>query len=224
MTTAELLEGCQFWSGRPSTDAQMTPAKWYTLLTYAQKHWTNAIASKFPQILYGAPVLLESDDNGETFRLPLVSSAEVFPIGLAEVRASRGGTLLTLGPEFANVDLTPEGTKLRVPHGKTRSFPDGPYMRYVSPAGVINGSTEPTLPAIAHPLLVFHACWLWAARPPQPTDPGFFKQLEQTAWLGDPHLDGDDGIAGALASQYLGQDGAPDGDDSGAWWASADLR
>lgn len=223
--TADLLSRCQLHSGRPSTDQAMTDTRWYSFLTEAQDHWTRVIASHYPEAMYGAPVKMETDDSGATYRLPLSGSDEVFPLGIAEVRASRNGRLLRIGAEFEeNVDFTAEGTKLRVPHGKTRTFSDGPYIRYVAEPGVIDASTEPTLkPVFARILLVYHACWLWASRPPHAADPEAFLALEQRAWNGaHPDVEGDFGISGALALQYLIQDGDMEMDQE-TWWHSRDL-
>lgn len=221
-TTAELLSLCQLLSGRPATDADMTAAKWYALLTLGQQHWTNVLATHYPEAAYGAPVQLVSDDSGATYRLPLVDDAEVFPMGLFELRARRNGPVLTVGAEFDDVDFTLEGTKLRVPHGKTRTFSDGPWIRYAAPPGAIDEDTEPTLkPVQARPLIAYHALWLWASRPPQPADPGFFAAMEQKAWSGDPEIPGDYGLEGALATQYLPAQPVELGD---AWWRNAGFR
>ena len=224
---ADLLANyCQLLSGRPANDQAMTPARWYALMTQGQDYVFHMIAGFCPESMVEAPVLLESDDGGHTYRLPLdADEQEVFPVGLAEVRARRNGQLLSLGPEWQDgVDLTPEGTKLRVPHGRARTFADGPYMRYSAPPGIIDATTEVTLkPKLARPLIAYHALYLWASRPPNPADPQYYLTMFQKAWSGDPLIPGDLGIMGVLAQQYLGQDGSADADAGGAWWMSPDL-
>lgn len=222
---ADLLARCQLLSGRPANDQSMTPARWYLLMTEAQDYVFNLIAGFCPEAMYGAPVLLQSDDGGYTYRLPLDPAGDqVFPVGLAEVRARRAGQLLTLGPEWQDgVDLTPEGNLLRVPGGRSHVFSGGPYIRYAASPGVVNDTTDVTLvPKLARILIAYHALYLWASRPPNPADPQYYLTMFQKAWCGDPLMPGDNGIMGVLASQYLGQDGGEDAGD-GVWWHSSDF-
>jgi hypothetical protein len=221
-TTAELLADCRFLARRPTLDNEMDPTDWYRLLTIAQRHYYNLFGAHFPGLLYGAPVKLTTSDDGETYDFVDAQSNAITPIGAVEIRASRNGHLLTPGPEFdAATDFVIEGTKIRIPNGKTRTFADGPYARYIAPPSDIAENVEPSLvPDFARDVLPPRACAIWATRGGS-RDPTPYMAEEQKRWSGDPLTPGDFGLMGALKKQYFASMIASPGVIY--WWRSPDL-
>lgn len=196
---------------RPSSDLGMSDTIWYQFLTTGQAKWFEIIAAHAPHVLYAAPELLTTADSGATYTF----ASTPFPGGSIELRASRSGQVLSIGPEWDDsVDFTWEGDKLRVPGGRTRTFSGGPYARYIAAPSAIDASTEPTLkPPAARRLIVFDACAQAAVRMGS-HDPAVFRDMEQRAAWGDPHSPGDVGIVGSLKTQVF--PGVP----ADRWWLS----
>jgi hypothetical protein len=197
--SADLLARCKTMAQRPSTDESMPDATWYQFLSDAQDHWYGVFATHVPWILMGAPTLLESSDSNETYDIP---TGDGTPLAI-EVYSAKDGYPLKVCPYWDSPggDYVWEGTSIRFPAGKTRSFTSGPYARYIAQPAVISAASEPTLaPNWTRKLLVFHALGMWATiggkRDPKP-----FEKLEQKAWSGDPSFAGDMGILGALKLQ-----------------------
>jgi hypothetical protein len=221
-TSAELLAGFKFMAMRPGTDESIADADIYTLLEEGQKHAFITISTHVPEVLYGAPTKLTTTDGGATYTFP----SAVFPFGSVEIRASRNGSVLVPGAEWSNADFVWEGDQIRIPNGRTRTFSDGPYARYIAPPGVLNGSNQPTLkPPMARSMILYYALYLWAERGGgmNQVDPNRFLGLYQSVWAGDPRIPGDMGILGMLKRQGYGQ-GLSSIVSENPWWrASADL-
>lgn len=203
-TTAELLAGFDFYAMRPDTDESITDVQKYVLLSQGQEKVYELLAAHVPEVLYGAPTLLTTADGGYTYTFPTA----VFPYGAVEIRASRNGQLLIPGTEFSTADYTWEGDSIRIPNGKTRTFADGPYGRWISSPTDIAAAQEPTLsPATARPLILFYALYLWAERGGgmNQVDPNRFLGIYQSLWSGDPRIPGDAGILAMLKRQGYGQ-------------------
>lgn len=168
----------------------------------------------------GAPTLMTTSDSGETYQF----ASSVFGIGGVEIRSSRNGDLLRAGPEWdAGADYTPEGSQIRIPNGKTKTWSDGPYARYISPPGDIAAATEPTLtPAFARVLILYYGLYLWANRGGGIRDPNHWLGLYQNALSGDPRVPGDVGVIGTLKKQYFAS-GVAAVPAEQAWWRSHDL-
>jgi hypothetical protein len=218
-TSVQMLARCKFMARRPASDAEVSDAQWYLLLSQAQEHWYQVFATMFPEVLYGAPTIMETSDN-KVFTF----ASSVFPIGEVEIRASRTGELLVPGPEFdENTDFTPEGSQIRLPSNSTRSFPDGaPYARYITPPSDIDGDNEPTLaPAFARILIVDEALILFSERGGGQRDPAIYRAMKQRHWSGDPAIAGDTGILETLNGQYYG--GGSGAAGSAHWWRGPDL-
>ena len=197
--SADLLARCKALAQRPSTDESMPDATWYQFLSDAQDHWYGVFATHVPWILMGAPTLLTSSDSNETYD---VASGDGTPLAI-EVYSAKDGYPLKVCPYWDSPggDYVWEGTKIRFPAGKTRSFTSGPYARYIAQPDVISAAVEPTLaPNWTRKLLVYDAVAMWATiggkRDPKP-----FRTLSQHAWSGDPSAAGDMGIMGALKLQ-----------------------
>jgi hypothetical protein len=217
--SADLLSRCKALAQRPATDEDMSDAQWYIFLEEAQTYWIGQLAAHCPEVMYGAPELMTSSDGGYTY------TVANYPLGHMEIRASRNGALLRPGPEWDDAaDYTQEGQTIRIPGGRTRSFTDGPYARYVAVPGLLNASTAPVMkPAHMRLLLVPRACYIYAARGGY-RDPTPFLQMEQKLWAGDPNLAGDTGYLGQLKTQYFGAGMAAVRPYDDAWWrGSPDL-
>jgi hypothetical protein len=221
-TSAGLLAYCKFMGRRPDLDHEVDDEEWYSLLTLGQEHWYQTFAVVFPHVLYGAPQKLVTADGGETYTFP----SDVWPMGGVEIRASRSGELLTPTVEWGDGgDFVHEGARIRIPSGKTRTFADGPYARYIVPPGVIDASTQPTLtPAFARVLIGQKALADWAHRGAGQRDPTYFEALMQKTWEGNPRIAGNAGILAAIQMQYFGGvDVLPGAGMAGSYFQSPDI-
>lgn len=214
--SADLLARCKADAQRPATDEDMSDAQWYSFLTEAQDQVVRDIATLWPNVLANTPTLLTSADNGLTYTF---STA---PLVVVELTESKGGRALRLGPYGdPTVEFTWEGPlTIRAARASARTFTAGPYSRWVVQPGVIDGSTQPTLPAQFCPLLPPLACYRYAKRGGY-RDPAPYLDHYQRLWSGDPAISGDFGILGALrqrqATNALSTDRAP-------WWrATGDI-
>lgn len=202
--SADLLSDFKYLRGRPTTDEESTDAQIYRLLTLAQQHVASEVTSKFPRFVVGAPALMVTTDSGATYHINATDedSQQVYPFGHAEVYASS-----TAGELFASTyanregDVVFEGNKIRIPGGQTRTFTSGPYIRYAAVPGTLSASSEPTLPAIVRPLIVYRALVLWGNRGGE-RDVAPYEEMYQAAWMGANPRNGDVGIQGLLATQY----------------------
>lgn len=217
--SADLLARFQEECLRPAneTGSEAFIARAYRYLSDAQSEWITTIAAVAPESQMGAPTQMVSTDEGYTYEFRDANGETVFPIGHAEVRASRSGALLMPTFDASGVgDYVPEGNRIRIPNGQTRAFPDGPWARFVAPGGTIDADTEPTLqPPHARILIVYRALAKWARRGGM-RDPQPYLDMENEAWLGAPNA-GVHGILGALRTQHA-HAGARLAVDPGAWW------
>jgi hypothetical protein len=148
---ADLLAKAQELLNRPTTDEALSTTIWYSLLTSAQKRAFGDLLPRIPDAMVGSPTLLSTADGGETYTF----GAGVYPVGHAQVFASESD--IPDCPLEEGIDYLYEGSSIRIPNNATRTFGDGPYARWVSLPGVIDGSTEPTLIAPARMLIVYDA-------------------------------------------------------------------
>lgn len=221
--SAALLAECKVLAQRPSTDQQQTDANWFSMLSAAQDHWFDQFALHMPWLNMTAPTLLTSADSNETYTFGTDADGDnIEPLSVVVYSKKDGRPLIPKTYWDAAGDYVWEGDKIRFARGKTKSFTDGPYARFMTPPGAISASIEPTLnPKKCRILLVYHAVALWATRggirDPQP-----FFDLEERAWVGRPEI-GDYGFLGlklqnpfqgmeAFAGQSLGiLEGVDDG-------------
>lgn len=217
MTSAELLDFCEFMSGLPSPNEEMDSTRWYKLLTLAQGELVRLVATHVPRVMVAEPELLTSSDGGFTYDLAHT------PWGRVEIRESRTGRLLQPGADYdPSADYVIEGKKIRWPSNESRTFPDGPYARYTNEPGTIDGSSQPTFwPAESNVVIAWKALCLWAVRG-RLRDPAMYENELQKALWGDPESPGDVGLIGALKTQYLNE-GGTDGAVGLPWWKSSDL-
>ena len=178
--------------------------------------WTTLIANHAPAAMYGAPTKLTTSDSGLTY---VFGSSET-PVGRVEIRESPTGRLWIPGTEWdANSDFVIERHLIRFPNGKTKTFNDGPYARWVSPPGEISAATEPTMtPPFMRTLLVHQAVVYFATRGGN-RNPEPFKVRLQELWSGDPMDPSDNGFLGMLKTQYAFQ-GAVTQSQGSRWYDS----
>jgi hypothetical protein len=159
LDTADLLARCKRILNRPSTDAAIADADWYAFMTDAQDRAFHDLAPRVPDAMYGAPVALGTSDSGATYTF----ASTVFPIGHVRIYPTRSA--IPDSPLVEGVDYLHEGDAIRIPNGRTRTFSDGgPWARWITPPGVIDGSTPATLIAPALRLVVYGAVSLGAER------------------------------------------------------------
>lgn len=204
---------------RPSADEELLEADGVTsavwdLLSEAQDYWMEILAAVVPDANYGAPVLMTTADQGETYTFgndPL--GQPIFPVGHVEIRESRTGRLLIPSADWGNGDFLMEGDRIRIPGGRKKIFSSGPYARFVTPWGKIDAATQPTMkPPRARALIVTRAAIIWAVQGGL-RDPSPWQRLEAEQW---------GVIANSLATQFH-LAGAPAVDDySDEWWKSID--
>ena len=180
LDSADLLARCKALAQRPTTDEDMSDAQWYSFLTEAQDYWTKVLAQHDPKLLSGAPTALTTSDSGYTYTFGTT------PIAVVELTDGKGGWPMFIGPYWdPATDFTWEGsTTLRSARNVARTFTNGLYARWVPQPGVIDGSTQPTLPTEYRLLLPARACVLYARRGGY-RDPEPFLAEEQYLWRGD---------------------------------------
>jgi len=183
LDSADLLARCKRESGVPSTTEFPADADWYAWLGDAQKHYYDLIAAHAPWALLEAPVLLTSADSGVTYTF----ASSISPL-FVELYSTTGsaGRLLIPGPySDPGADYVWEGDTIRFPGNKAKTFSGGPYARIITPPTTIAADVEPTLPKNLRPVLVPHACVLWASRGGM-RDPTPFQAREDKLWFGEP--------------------------------------
>lgn len=204
---------------RPDSDEDLLEADGVTsavwdLLSEAQDYWMEILASTFPDANYGAPVQLTTADGGLTYTFGNdLEARPIFPMGHLEIRETRNGRLLIPSADWGNGDFVIEGDRIRIPNGKTRTFSNGPWARFVSPPTKISATVEPVMkPARARKLIVLRAAIIWATNG-NLRDPAGWERQEAVTW---------GVIANALATQFHLQGAPAVDDDSDDWWKTID--
>ena len=157
-------------------------------------------------MMYGAPTLLSTSDSGATYTF----GTDVSPIGHIELRESKTGAMIPPASEWDNTTqgYLFEAEKIRWPGQKTRTFADGPYCRYITMPGVLDGSTAPTLkPVYARELIVYDAAVRCAAI--VGIDPTPYESMFAARW---PE------ILNTMATAYHGVGETGVHDSGGTWW------
>lgn len=211
--TADLVARCKRRRRRPDTDVGVDDEDWYAFLTEAESEWKPVIAQHFPEEMFGAPVQLTTSDE-VVYTFPGVTES---PLALVVMDSLNGYPLLP-GPFWSDSnDYVWEGTTIRMCRNQPRSFPNGPYARFVSPPGTIDADTDSTiLPARLRALLVEQACALQASAGGY-DDPGPYEDRLKQLAFGDPNL-GTLGLLGGLkVAHWMGGSEAIDGGIR-RWW------
>jgi hypothetical protein len=179
---ADLLARCKRYARRPTTDESYGDPDWYASMTEAQADAISDLASRVPDALVSAPVLLTSSDGGKTYGFGTdVDGDSVDPMGHAEIYPNLKS--IPHAPLVPGIDFLIEGDNIRIPADKTKSWSGGPYARFVSRPTKIDGSTQPTLrPKPARLMIVFGAVARWAARPGSGADPSYWEKQYEAAF------------------------------------------
>lgn len=212
---------CKFYARRPAVDEAMSDAQWYALLTQANAYWSTVIGSINPESLYAqaGPVLMQTADSGASYTFGVDGDGnQIVPYGRAEIRESPTGRVMHAGADYnPQADYIDEGWRIRFPNQRIRSFGNGPWARFVTEAGTINATTQPTLtPAKLGMLLVFNAVARWARA--QRENPAEFEAMERKEWAGDPGI-GMYGLLGELKTRQMTQGMEAISYTPGRWWA-----
>lgn len=214
----ELLRRLRMITRRPDTDRDLTNARAYTFLTDAQLELVINFSGHIPDILKGIPVQLSSSDGGETYTLPSE------PLGQVEIYPAPFYEPLIEGPLWSpNADYVREGTrKIRMSQGRARTFPNGPWARYVVLPGTIDETHNATLvPNALRRVIPWKAAEMWAETGGL-HDPAPYRKRQQAMLWGDPESPGDIGLIPAYKNQHFGT-GLTESPFSGHWWRSRDL-
>lgn len=219
--SANLLRKCNNEARRPNPDEETVEvdgvtSSWYDLLSEAQDYWVRRIASTYPEALYGPPTRMISIDGGETYYFGCDANGQkIFPIGHVEIRQSRNGRVWVPGADWqSNRDFVLEGTQIRFPDGKKKTFADGPYARFITPPTQISAAVQPVLqPPSARKLLVLRAVIYWAGRG-NLRDPAQWERRENDEW--------NNSIIPMYRTQYhlAGAQAVPEDDEQ--WWHGID--
>lgn len=213
----ELLRQLRIVANRPDTDRDLTSDRGYLFLTQAQRAVFKELQSHCPALMVGVPEKLTTTDNGATYVTRDDASGHI------EIYASPlSREMLIEGPYWADdCDYTREGMRT-IRMQRARTFPDGPYARYVHQPGVIDDVQAPTMqPAEARSVLPWMAAGMWAATGNIDDPTGYFTMANRLLW-GDSSIPGSVGLIPSYKLQYAstGQGGGvPD-----LWWRSPDLR
>jgi hypothetical protein len=213
--SADLARRCVLHARRPAIDQAMPAANWYDFLTEAQPEAHSDLVTRFPDLAYGAPLLLVSADGGKTYPFGVDAAGDAIrPMGHAEIYPSLAS--IPDAPLSPGEDFIFEGALLRIPNNKTRLFPAGPYARLViRPDTAISAASQPVLqPKAARLLLVWKALEYWAARPGSGQAPEYYErkylQYRDKMWL-------------ELATAYNAMGAQAPGVGLRVWWSRLDM-
>ena len=200
-------------TGRPDTDGDLTEPRAYAWLNDAHREVFAEVCAHVPHLNYGAPELMTSSDGGTTYFL----APSLEWVGRIEVYDRLGGRKLVPGPYWSDsADYVLEGPRsIRIPGNRTRTFADGPYVRYAQKPAEFDESTLPSLqPTEALQAVVYLAAAKWA-RAGGYRDPAPYETEYRAILWGR-----DGGMTGILATAKQQEDTDV---MEGAWWRSGDL-
>ena len=185
--SADLLARCKLYAQRPSTDASMSDANWYSLLTEAQEHWYEQFAVHCPWAIMTAPTLLTSADDNVTYDFPDDADTNpIVPMHVTIFETENGRMLIPCTYWDSGGDYVWEGSHIRFPGNVAKTFSSGPYARFITPPAAIAAGSAPSLqPIRARKLIVYNAVAKWARRGGF-RDPKPYDEEETKAWYGDP--------------------------------------
>lgn len=201
--SADILARIKADLNRPTTDEALSDVQLYSFAGEAQKRVVALIAVHCPEAMYGAPTLMTTADSGLSYTFGTdVDSAQIFAFGSVEIRSTPKGRVILPGSDWDDTTerFIFDGTKIRWPGQRTRTFTDGPYARFITPPNVLSAAVQPTLkPIFARQLIVHDACARAARRLKQ--DYTIYEELFKETWH-DPESGG--GVLPALMKQYHG--------------------
>lgn len=211
MTSAEMLARFKLLANRPSTDEAWSDANIYLLLEQAQREINVEMAMHVPHANILAPTLLTSGDSGLTYTTTsdVVGGLEVYP------SISSTTPLVPGGYSTDGADYVFEAPRtIRMIAHQARTFPSGPYARWVGDTSTLGASNQPTIkPTAVHIAVVYRALQEYS-RVGGYRDPSQWYDAEQRVLWGDPASVGSIGIIPMLKDQVRPQGRAR----GGLWW------
>jgi hypothetical protein len=213
--SADLLARCKLHARRPATDQAMTDPNWYSFLTEAQPEVHSDLFTRYPDLAYGAPLLLTSADGGFTYTFGLDAAGDpIRPMGHAEIYPNLRA--IPDSPLIIGEDYLFEGSLIRTLGNRAKTWANGPYARLViRPDAAISAAAQPVLvPKSARMLYVWLALEAWAARPGSGVSPDHYRQRYEENKVA---------VWTALATSYNRQGAQAAGSDEGTWYDSIDL-
>jgi hypothetical protein len=209
-TSAGLLALLKDTTQITTTNQGTSDAQLYQLLENAQLRIAQLMAVHVPHTNVSAPEALTSADSGATYTFAY------YPMGHAELRDGRSGSLLVPCSDWNANGYVIEGQTVRLPNNHPRLFGNGLYARYVRTPSTLNASNEPTLmPTHARLAVVYDAAVEWAGQGGM-IDPSPYLKMRQDFLWGDPAYPGNVGLIPALKTQYYGQGASAQVNDY--WW------
>lgn len=210
--TADLLGRCKKVAKRPSVDVDTGDTDWYRHLSDAQLWLLGQLQVWAPRVNWGALELMTTSDS-------ITYSLENEPVGKVLIfPTARADYPLSVGSEYdLGVDFFREGlTDYVIPGRTARSFPGGPYARYLAKPADIALAQEPVVqPPRARLAMVYQAVANWAHEGAL-RDPSFAEALlDKFLYGGRP---GDVGFVGELKTAY-----GSERSSMTPWWRSPDL-
>lgn len=221
--SADLLARVKRFSRLPVITEWPRDEDWYAWLTEAEAKWKPVLALHAPGSMMIGPVKMRTTDGGLTYLLPRRSSivwdraywnvnqwnavppAYTEPPLYFELMPTRAGVPLIAGAYWdAFADYVNEGDRVRMCRGRPRTFADGPWARYVPPAGLIDADHESTIePKAWRILLVFDTMerFATAGGKGDVQDPDYWRGKLQKELSGDDDIPGDLGILGRAKLQ-----------------------
>lgn len=206
-------------TGTTTNTADTADADAYALLSSAQVAMMKTLSAVAPHSQMDAPQALTTADSGVTYTLtsyPMAhlelydgatNNRRIFPVGYSQ-NGSDGYVL--------------EGQTIRWPGGRTRTFSNGLYARYVKTPASITALVEPVLrPADARLAMCYLAASEWAHESGA-VDPSPFDDQYRKLMRGDAAIPGDVGIIGTLQMQASLQ-GLPSASAWSYWHQSSDF-
>lgn len=160
---ADCLSRIAIELNRPSTDEALPSSVLYGFLQRGQERAFGDLSVRIPNKQWSDPVLLTTADGGLTYTfgtdagLPTNYQA-IAPEGHIELYPSLAA--IPSAPLLESVDFIMEGTLIRSLGHYPRTYPNGPYARFLYAPGVVDGTTGVlTLrPVFARMLIVWDAC------------------------------------------------------------------
>lgn len=219
-SSTDLLARAKFYAQRPAIDESMADSDWYNLMTEANAYWVQRIAAVRPEVLYGPPTQIFTQDQGFSYTFGNDADGNpIYPIGHCEIRQSSFGREWIASADYDNTgDFIISGNTIRFPGGKQKTYTNGPIARWVTPGGTVNATLQPTVnPPSARMLIVATMLVNWATRGGF-RDPTPFRNMESSIWFGDPDR-GDYGVLGMLKTQHMTQGAEGLSATQGRWWS-----
>lgn len=212
LDSADLLARVKADLNRPTTDEALGDPQLYSYLTEAQQRVMMRIAQNCPEAMLSAPTKLTTADAGLTYSFGTdVDTNAIFAFGGVEIRSSPKGRVILPGSDWDDTTerFIFDGSVIRWPGQRTRTFTDGPYARFMTPPNVVASGSQPVLvPRFARILMVYDACARASRRLKQ--DYTIYEDLFDDRWMHE--------VLPSMLKQYHGQGLMANSDITTLWF------